>query len=310
MSVIKRAERLFRRFLDLPQRIYRIQEALGRIEMRQVEQSHLDINESEYRVFSQWGEDGIIQHLVHNVSIERKIFVEFGVENYTESNTRFLLSNNSWSGLILDGNEENISYVKRDPIYWACNLKADFAFVTRENINYLITRNGIKGDIGLLSVDIDGNDYWVWEAITCISPRIVVCEYNSLFGPVARVTTPYDPLFVRDNAHFSKVYYGASAAALADLGARKGYVLVGGNSAGNNLFFVRKDLISDLKPLSPADAYRPASFREFHDETGNLTYDDFETRREKIKDLPLYDLSTNQVLKLKDIPGIYRLGKI
>ncbi|QTN24260.1 hypothetical protein HZ992_04475 [Rhizobacter sp. AJA081-3] len=301
--LLKRIRRTLARLNALPERITRIQEALGRIEARQVA-GGTDPSLAEFRVFSQWGEDGIIQYLVANVPIERPVFVEFGVENYVESNTRFLLTHNRWSGLVIDGSAENIEYIRRDPIYWASNLKAEHSFITRENINELLARNGIAGDIGLLSVDIDGNDYWVWEAIDGISPRIVVCEYSSQFGPNAEVSTPYDPTFVRDQAHFSKIYYGASISALTALAARKGYSLVAANSAGNNVFFVRSDLLGPLKVLKPQQAYRRAQFREFHDENGQLTFDDFEARLRKISHLPLHDLKTGQVARIADIPGI------
>lgn len=301
--LIQRIRRFYERYASLPGRIYRIQEALGRIEQRQLKECS-DIRQAEFRVFSQWGEDGIIQYLIRNAPIERPLFVEFGVENYTESNTRFLLTNNQWAGLVIDGSAENIDYIRRDPIYWATNLKAEHSFITKDNINELLSRNGISGDIGLLSVDIDGNDYWVWQAIDTISPRIVICEYNSHFGPTAEVSTPYDAAFVRDTAHFSKIYYGASIAALCSLGARKGYSLVASNSAGNNVFFVRNDLLGSLPALSPAQAYRRSQFREFHDEGGRLTFDDFETRLRKISHLPLYNLKANALAKLSDIPGI------
>jgi hypothetical protein len=295
--------RFYQRFAALPNKIYRIQEALGRIEQRQVAQCP-GFRQAEFRVFSQWGEDGIIQYLLKHVSVERPMFVEFGVENYTESNTRFLLTNNQWAGLVIDGSAENIDYIKRDSIYWASNLKAEHAFITKHNINDLLSRNGIVGDIGLLSVDIDGNDYWIWEAIDTISPRIVICEYNSHFGSSAEVTIPYHEAFVRDTAHFSKIYYGASIAALHALAASKGYSLVAANAAGNNVFFVRNDLVGSLPVLSPVQAYRVAQFREFHDESGRLTYDDFETRLRKISHLPLYDLKTNSLRSICDIPCI------
>ncbi len=280
-----------------------MQEALGRIEQRQCAQCS-DVRQAEFRVFSQWGEDGIIQYLLNRVAIERPVFVEFGVENYTESNTRFLLTNNQWSGLVIDGSAENIDYIRRDPIYWAANLKAEHAFVTKDNINEVLSKNGIVGDIGLLSVDIDGNDYWVWQAIDTISPRIVICEYNSHFGPTAEVTTPYDSGFVRDTAHFSKIYYGASIGALCSLGVRKGYSLVASNSAGNNAFFVRNDLIGSQPVLSPEQAYRRAQFREYHDEHGELTFDDLATRLRKIGHLSLHDLKSNTLIKVADLPDI------
>jgi hypothetical protein len=295
--------RFYKRYAALPNKIYRIQEALGRIEQRQTAQCS-DFRQAEFRVFSQWGEDGILQYLLRRVPVERPIFVEFGVENYSESNTRFLLTNNQWAGLVIDGGVENIEYIKRDAIYWASNLKAEHAFITKDNINELLSRNGIVGDIGLLSVDIDGNDYWIWQAIDTISPRIVICEYNSHFGPSAEVTIPYDEAFVRETAHFSKIYYGASVAALCSLAAAKGYSLVASNSAGNNIFFVRNDLVGSLPVLSPAQAYRRAQFREYHDEGGRLTYADFETRLRNISHLPLYDLTTNALKKISDIPGV------
>lgn len=301
--MLQRLRRTFNRITWTSDRITRIQEALGRIEMRQLANC-ADPNQAEFRAFSQWGEDGIIQNLIRQVPIERPIFVEFGVENYLESNTRFLLTTCRWSGLVIDGSAENIDYIRRDPIYWANNLKAEHSFITAENINDLLGRNGIEGDIGLLSVDIDGNDYWVWQAIDKLSPRIVVCEYSSQFGPTAEVTTPYAPDFTREAAHSSKAYYGASISALTSLATRKGYSLVASNSAGNNVFFVRNDLRGGLRVLTPAEAYRQARFREFHDEHGQLTFDDFETRLMKIRHLPLHDLKTGKIAPIADIPGI------
>jgi len=270
-----------------------MQEALGRIESRQVSVMASTPTKAEFRVFSQWGEDGIIQYLIDRVPIERQIFVEFGVENYVESNTRFLLTNNHWSGLVIDGSQHNIDYIKRDVIYWAANLKALCEFITKDNINSLLRRNGIVGDIGILSIDIDGNDYWVFQAIDVISPRIIICEYNSLFGPVAQVTTPYDPTFVRDIAHHSKVYYGASISALNALASSKGYSLVAGNCAGNNVFFVRNDMLGNLRVYTPHEIFRKAQFREFHDEHGKLTFCDYQTQLEKIAHLPLFDIEVD-----------------
>jgi hypothetical protein len=299
--LVRRVKRLLNRYADIPARIYRIQEALGRIEQRQVAALQgNDIRDAEFRVFSQWGEDGIIQYLVRQIEITRRVFVEFGVESYIEANTRFLLVNNQWSGLVIDGDAANIERIKRDPIYWACNLKAEFAFVTRDNINEIIEKNGMRGDIGLLSIDIDGNDYWLWQAIEGISPRIVVCEYNGHFGPTAQLTVPYDAGFRRERAHFSKIYYGASVAALWALGRSKGYSLVASNSAGNNIFFVRDDVIGSVRAVTPADVYRRPQFREYHDQRGRLTFDDFETRLRQIGQLPVFDLTTNAVRQIVD----------
>ena len=304
MRLLKRVRSVLTRIASLPEKITQMQLALGRIEQRQITYRDVAIGEAEFKVFSQWGEDGIIQYLIHHVPIERELFVEFGVENYTESNTRFLALNNSWAGLVLDGSADNITYIRNDSIYWSNNLKAEHAFITKDNINDLITRNGIRGDIGLLSIDIDGNDYWVWEAIDSVNPRIVICEYNSLFGPTAKVTTPYDPAFVRERAHFSKVFYGASISALCELAEAKGYSLVAGNLAGNNVFFVRNDLLGGLQVMAPRDVYRQSRFREYHDEQGKLTFHDFATRQDMLKHMPVYDFSTKSVGPIKEIAGI------
>ena len=297
--MIRKIKRFIERYISIYYRVIRIQEALGRIEQRQTKDSK-NYKDAEFRVFSQWGEDGIIQYLLNKVNVKRKIFVEFGVEDYQESNTRFLLTNNQWSGLVIDGDKENIDNLKRDPIYWAANLKAIPCFITKDNIDQLITSNGIEGEIGILSVDIDGNDYWVWQAIKSISPAIIICEYNSHFGPSAEVTIPYDKDFYRDNNHFSKIYYGASISALNSLANTKGYSLVASNSVGNNIFFVRDDLLENLEPISPKEAYHQAEFREYHDESGRLTFDDFETRLDKIKHLPIYDIRNDVTLSIEE----------
>ena len=298
--MIKKIYRFIERYISLPTKIYKIQEALGRIEQRQT--AHLsDIDKSEFRVFSQWGEDGIIQFLLKHVPVKQKIFVEFGVENYTESNTRFLLTNNLWSGLVIDGNAENIDYIKRDQIYWATNLKAIHKFITRHNINELLLSNGIQDDIALLSIDIDGNDYWVWETIDCVSPRIVICEYNSLFGAKSNISIPYADDFVRNRAHYSYLYYGASIGALEYLGKKKGYSLVGSNSAGNNVFFVRNDLIGALKVLTAQECYRKSNFRESHDKSGKLTFLDHLSAIKLIGDMKVIDVIDDKEITIKDI---------
>ena len=293
-------KRLLRRYLALPSRIIKIQESLGRIETRQILKG--DFQNSEFRVFSQFGEDGILQYLINNLDIKNKIFVEFGVEDYQESNTRFLVVNDYWNGLIIDASEENIKLIKEDKIYYASNIKAIPSFITRKNINYLIESNNIVGEIGILSIDIDGNDYWIWEAINIINPNIVIVEYNSQFGPYAKVSTPYKSDFVRgiNGKHMS--YYGASISALTYLGFKKGYSLVASNSAGNNLFFVRDDLIKDFKVLSPAQAYKYAFFREGQlIKNGNIEYQSLFERYEEMKNYKIFNFEDNNIMNINNI---------
>jgi hypothetical protein len=255
------------------------------------------IQETEFRVFSQFGEDGIIQFLISNVDIPNKTFVEFGVENYKEANTRFLLANNNWSGLIIDGSRSNIDSVKNDAIYFWHDLTALNAFITKDNINSLIGSR-FSGDIGLLSIDIDGNDYWIWEAIEIVNPRIVICEYNSVFGNKHSVSVPYSADFLRQNAHFSYLYFGASLGALCVLAEKRGYLFVGCNSSGNDAFFVRKDVIGDIPVVSLEEGYVTSKFRESRDEHGNLTCISGENRLRLIKEMSVVDVITRQTVQL------------
>ena len=159
----------------------KFQNGLSLLENFQGKQSS-KIIDYEFQVFSQWGEDGIISYLVNNIDIENNFFIEFGVENYLESNTRFLLKKFNWSGLIIDSSQKNIDYIKKDKIYWQHDINALCEFISRENVNKIFLENISQKNIGLLSIDIDGNDYWVWKAITTIDPSIVVIEYNSILG--------------------------------------------------------------------------------------------------------------------------------
>jgi hypothetical protein len=272
------------------QQLILLQEALGRLEKRQLQppKAAYHFQDFEFRTYSQWGEDGLIQFLIDHIVIQHKCFVEFGVENYTQSNTRFLLKNNNWSGLIMDASADNIQFIQHDLLYWQYNLKAIETFITPNNINTLLETHHMTGDIGLLSIDIDGNDYWVWQAITVAQPIIVIAEYNARFGPFDAVTIPYQEDFTRSAAHYSMIYYGASLKALCDLAETKGYDLVGCNSAGNNAFFVRKDYRPDILPaISCEEGYQSYQFRESRDENGELNFMSKEAEQALLKTLPL-----------------------
>lgn len=279
---------------------------LGGLESRQVAGlGPGELRRAEFRVFSQFGEDGIIQFLVQRVPIEHEVFIEFGVDDYRESNTRFLLVHDNWRGLVMDGGESMHEYLRSTGLAWRHELDAKTAFIDRDNINALIRAAAIDGDIGLLSIDLDGNDYWVLEAIDVVSPRILVAEYNSTFGAEAAVTVPYDPQFVRGERHWSWLYWGASLAALGRLAAGKGYALVGGNRAGNNAFFVRRDVLGDIPEVSVAEAYAPSRFRESRDRRGELSYlTGHAARLRLMADLPLVDVESGGELTVAERFGL------
>lgn len=229
-------------------------------------------DEFGFKVFSQSNEDGLIQYLIRKVDIPNKTFIEFGVSDYAECNTRFLLLNNNWSGFVMDGSKANIERLISSSIYWQHDIRAEAAFITKENINKLLETSGFDKEVGILSIDIDGNDYWIWEAIDCINPRIVICEYNPIYGKNISVSVPYDKDFYRTDKHYSNLYWGASLGAYVDLAKKKKYKLVCVNQMGHNAFFVRNDAADDLPEVSAEDAYRKMSYRESRDESGRLTY--------------------------------------
>lgn len=301
-SIERHNRHLANHYHELNSKIDRLMLLSGEIADRQVINS-TNINDHEFRVSSQWGEDGIIAYLLEIIEIKSKTFIEFGVEDYKEANTRWLLQKRNWCGLIIDGSSENILKVRSSDLYWRNGLTAVSSFITAENINDIITANRFLGELGILSIDIDGVDYWIWKAINCVSPCIVIIEYNSLLGHRQAVTVPYRADFNRTQAHFSNNYYGASIAALKSLGDSKGYCLVGSNSAGNNAFFVRRDLMPKaLRELTSEEAYIRRKYREARDQSGTLSYPTFEEERQAISNLPFVDVlasdSTNSVCKL------------
>jgi hypothetical protein len=298
--------RLARRGILIPDTIADLQAQVGALQCRWVAGLGPDeLERAEFRVFSQFGEDGIIQFLVQRVPIENRVFVELGVEDYSESNTRFLLVNDAWRGLIVDAGSAHRRFLEESRLAWRTTIDAVTSFIDRDNVNNVIRGGGVSGEIGLLSIDIDGNDYWVLDAIDCVSPRLVVAEYNSLFGPELAVTVPYDAGFVRGRKHFSQLYWGASLAALMRAADAKGLALVGGNRAGNNAFFVRRDALGEIPERSPSDCWRPAQFRESRAAGGDLTFlsNDAEKRR-LVRHLPLVDLEDGSERPIADLYGV------
>lgn len=249
------------------------------------------LHEVEFKIFSQFGDDGIIHWLVNQLKMTSKTFVEFGVENYQESNTRFLLRKENWSGLVMDGSSGNVKQIRRLPEFWKHELHVESAFIDAENINRLLTSYLVGRELGLLHIDIDGNEYWIWKAINVVKPALVVIEYNAVFGVDRAITVPYRADFLRTKAHFSNLYFGTSLPALGLLAKRKGYEFVGCNSAGNNAYFVRSDCMGPaIKSRPIEDGFVNSKFRESRDENGNLTYVSGEERSELIRGLPVWNV--------------------
>ena len=275
---------------------YILKNAIGHLcvqDLRRRKDLIQNINDAEFCIYSQFGEDGIICYLVESIPIENKYFVEFGVENYEEANTRFLLIYYNWSGLVMDVVERYIEDIKSSEVYWRYDLKAINAFITKNNINELLKNNVPYEDIGLLSIDIDGMDYWVWESIEVVKPRIVICEYNALFGYKKAITIPYSDDFERFRANPSGWYFGASLKALVNLAKRKGYIFVGCDSNGVNAFFVREDVKGNLREVSIEEGYKPGKFKQIKTSAAEAV--------EMLKDMEVYDVEENKTYKISQI---------
>jgi hypothetical protein len=182
-----------------------------------------NLNWFECKIYSQNGEDGILQAIFGKIGMTNKFAVEFGVEDGSECNTRYLMDVKGWQALRMDPADNRRPHIQKE-------------FITAENINALFKKYNVSPVFDLLSIDIDGNDYWVWKALDpTYQPRVVVMEYNGKFPPPESKTIAYDAQFRWDGSD----YYGASLGALHQLAAAKGYTLVGCDREGVNAFFVR-----------------------------------------------------------------------
>jgi hypothetical protein len=257
------------------------------------------VQKKEFRVYSQFGDDGIIQWLIHALNIHQGRFIEFGVGDYYEINTHFLLINNRFAGFVIDGSRENIDTIRQSSIYWRYKLNAVQHFVIKDNINDLLVESRFK-KIELLHIDLDGNDYWILQSLDLsnLDPDILVLEYNSTFGKDRAITIPYEPHFYRMNAHYSGKYFGASLLALNSLAENKGYYFIGCNSAGNNAYFLANRFLSKIPKADIHDGFQDAGYRESRDKQGKLTYSDTDLELTQMRGMPVVDITTNKVAKL------------
>jgi hypothetical protein len=218
--------------------------------------SELYLERYGFKAYSQNEEDGVISEIFARIGTTNKTFIEFGVQDGLECNTHLLL-HMGWKGLWIDGSEESCRAIQAKFRYVieSGQLKAVNSFITRENINDIFTENGFSGEIDLLSIDIDGNDYHIFKVINAVNPRVIIVEYNAKFPPSCLWIMPYDAKHVWDSSD----KHGASLKAFEELGTKKGYRLVGTERNGVNAFFVREDLAKNLfaSPPTAENLYNP-----------------------------------------------------
>lgn len=198
----------------------------------------------ELKVFSQNGEDGVIAEVLRRIGTTTRTFVEFGIGTGIEGNCVYLADVLGWSGLFIEGSEE---FHGRLTAKYAANDAVDTArhIVTAENINEILVASLPTTSIDVLSIDIDGNDYWVWKAVDAVDARVVIIEYNGSIDPRLALVQPYQP----DVGWDATSFFGASLTALIELGREKGYTFVHSELTGNNAFFVKDELAQAFSDL-------------------------------------------------------------
>lgn len=208
-----------------------------------------------FRCFSQFEEDGILLYIFSLLEMNNKTFVEIGCDDGVNSNSANLYFNFGFHGLFIDGNQKAVKrgerFFRKYPHSWFYPPKFLHAFVNKENINELIGDAGFKGEIGLLSIDIDGNDYWVWDALEVVSPQVVIIETHNEFG-LNDIVVPYDANYAYPGKH--PVYHGASPVAMTKLADKKGYRLVACNAYGYNFIYIKKGLLTNELPTISVDS--------------------------------------------------------
>lgn len=202
----------------------------------------LPIKETGYSVFSQFEEDGKLIYILSKIGVKHELFIDIGSDDGINSNCANLALNLQWRGLFIDANPRSIArgeyFYKRYPNPYGNKPTFRCSKVSRENINDIISSAGYSGAVDLLSIDIDGNDYWIWDAISVVTPRIVIVETHINFGE-RDIVVPYDPNYIFPGKHPD--YHGASAEAMIKLGRKKGYRLIGANNLGFNFIFLKNE---------------------------------------------------------------------
>ena len=221
-----------------------------------------------FKQYSQHNEDGILLYIFALIGQTNKVCVEICCGDGQENNTANLLINHGWSGLLIDGNKKNITSAttffntNNKTMFWP--PKCICKWITKENINKIISDHEIQGNIDLLSIDIDGNDYWIWKEINIIRPRVIVIEFNHILGPKKSVSIPYEPQFIAEETKYGTDYAGASLAAMNKLGKEKGYKLIGVNSICTNAFFIDEKIshpwLDEVKNLESLFSHPRATF--------------------------------------------------
>jgi hypothetical protein len=278
------------------------------LNLRKNYKSYENINDAEFKVFSQNGEDGIIDFLLYMTSSKNSKFIEIGTENYDEANTRFLYETSNSKGLIID-DSFNLKKLSNELDFWKRKIVAVKTKITSQNINLVLKKNDFYNDIDLFSIDIDGIDYWVIKELPKKFAKIFVVEFNPVFGPNLEISVPNIKNFNRTKYHYSNLCWGVSLRALVKLMKAKGYIFLGVNQLKNNAFFVIDDFENEFTKIinkidqNDLSIFTENEFMESRDKKGNLSFIEKKKQIHEIKDCEVIDLKTSEkkIIKIKEL---------
>ena len=203
-------------------------------------------------------------------------------------------------GLAIDAGDRHKAFIEASELAWRHTVDAKTALLTADTLDRVIGDSGYHGDIGLVSIDVDGIDYWLLAALGVVSPRILVVEYNSLFGPERAVTVPYDPELIERPPIHPRSISACRLRLLTSMARTK--VCAGGiEPAGTNAFFVRRDVLGDI-PEHKSQTPGESSVRQARDTEGRLLYTSGrEAQLRMIADLPLIDVVTGEASEIRQL---------
>ena len=311
MSIIKKILnpflKIYNKFLEKKIDILKIQNSKNFFLIMELNLDKIkSFDQISYKVFSQNGEDGILQYLFKSLELNYIKFVEIGTEDYSESNTRYIFETMRCEGLIIDPLKNLENLVKKNVSkFWRNNLVIINTFVTPDNINSLLDENKYNSNIDLFSLDIDGIDYWIIKKIKKNISKIFIAEYNPFFGPELEITVPNINNFHRTSYHYSNLCWGVSLKSLIKIMIEKNYTFVGSNDLRNNAFFVSNDYVDKLKIKKPniqnLSEFTNASFRESRNKNGKLTYIEPKKILQHIEECEVINLKNNRLVKIKEL---------
>lgn len=303
MTIIKKfKELIFKNYLE--KRLYMLGSSHF-IKSRTYYKNIKSLSDTEFKIYSQNGEDGILDYLIFSLGIKRPKFIEIGIGDYSESNTRFIFERTSPKGMVVDSIPNLENKIKKRIKIWKGDLKIVNKEINSDNVLDTLKKDQMMVDLDLFSIDIDGIDYWILDKLPKNFCKIAVLEFNPTFGSQINITVPNIKDFNRTNYHYSNLCFGMSFQAALKLMEKKNFYFIGTNLFNNNAFFISKDY--PIKKYFPKLVVERSSFtgishfRESRDISGNLNFLSGNDKIKEILNCNVVDLNNNKLKKIKEL---------